>query len=136
MGDIYVHVHRRRSNDRRVRANEGLFGHVNTIHLALTGGAAVVVSTELWSYHQELASARFKVTFSDGSEVFARPDKDAYEYVENRIPVEVVISPGYYRFLLEKYYDEVQYEFVFFTPVWTDWYYLTSDMDFDDGYPY
>ena len=37
VGDIYVHVHRKRSNDRRVRANEGLFGNVNTIQFSFAG---------------------------------------------------------------------------------------------------
>ena len=63
VGDIYVHVHRRRSNDRRVRANEGLFGHVNTIHLTLTGSAEVRYPVS--AYYEDVY---LNVTYSDGTE--------------------------------------------------------------------
>ena len=105
------------------------------IHLELASGSVYATSVVLWAFTGDLGlgSVVLKVYLSDGeSERLSTGSYKNYEYEENR--KLGMTTAGYYRFSVDRCNHNG--ETITFEETWTEWYYLTNNVEYMTGTRY
>ena len=106
----------------------------------MSGGSVYATSVVLWAFNGDfgLDFIVLKVYLSDGSNTIEMGynEYEVTAYRKAADPEDDEIFPdGYYRFSVDSCYHNG--ETITFEEIWTDWYWLTSRMEFSGGgYPY